>query len=163
MIVTYQHLSVEFKDGVAFIRIDRKHKRNALSESARDELIDVFSVAGNDPDVDVLALTGGTEVFSAGFDLEEVVASRFRTFTYRVEEWNKTIFGFPKPIVVGVGGAALAGGFDLALCGDVIVAADNAIFAHPEVEFGAIPSVALLEPPSPAVRASDDERGRGLT
>lgn len=103
----------------------------------------------------VIALTGGERVFSAGFDLEEVADSAFGTFGHRMTEWNRALYECPKPIVVGVAGPAIAGGFDLALCGDVIIAADNAVFGHPEIEFGAVPSVALLEPRVGLARARE--------
>jgi len=49
-----------------------------------------------------------------------------------------------KPLVTAVSGPALAGGFDLALAGDFIIASDTARFGHPEVNFGAAPALAVL-------------------
>jgi enoyl-CoA hydratase/carnithine racemase len=141
-----EHLVVAIEAGVGRITVAREDKRNALSEALRDELVDAMNAFAADDAVRVVLLTGGTKVFSAGFDLEEVAATKFATFAYRVEEYNEALYGFPKPIVAAIAGPALAGGFDLALCADVIVAADTAVFGHPEVEFGAVPSVALLEP-----------------
>lgn len=139
------YLETSVGDGVGMIRLAREDKRNALSEALRDELERQMVEFAQDPAVRVLSLTGGDRVFSAGFDLDEVADSGFGTFGHRMVEWNRALYECPKPVVVGVAGPAMAGGFDLALCGDVIIAADNAVFGHPEIEFGAVPSVALLE------------------
>lgn len=149
------YLETSVGDGVGTIRLTREDKRNALSEALRDELEHQMVEFAQDPDVRVIAMTGGDRVFSAGFDLDEVADSAFGTFGHRLAEWNQALYGCPKPIVVGVAGPAMAGGFDLALCGDVIIAADDAVFGHPEIEFGAVPSVALLEPRVGLARARE--------
>lgn len=132
----HEYLWVADEDGVRTITLHRPDKQNALSEKLRDELEACLTKAAADGAMRVALLTGGERVFSAGFDLKEVVATEFRTFEYRAPEFNAAVYGFPKPLVVAVGGPALAGGFDLALAGDVILAADTAVFGHPEVNFG---------------------------
>jgi enoyl-CoA hydratase/carnithine racemase len=144
--MSYTYLKVGVRDAVGRITLAREEKRNALSEALRDELVDVLTLIAGDDAVRVVLLSGGTRVFSAGFDLNEVATTRFATFGYRIDEYNEALFAFPKPIVAAVAGPALAGGFDLALSADIIVAAETAVFGHPEVEFGAVPSVALLAP-----------------
>lgn len=139
-------LEVTVRNRVATVRLCREHRRNALSEALRDALEQQFLACADDDAVAVVILTGGEQVFSAGFDLDEVAASGFATFDHRVEEFNRAVHGFPKPLVTAVSGPALAGGFDLALAGDIILAAETAVFGHPEVRFGAPPSIAKLWP-----------------
>ncbi len=140
----YECLTVETKDHVRTIRLNREEKRNALSMKMRDEIEACFCDADQDRHVAVVVLTGDERVFSAGFDLQEVVQTQFRTFRHRAEEFAQAVFGFSKPVITAVSGPALAGGFDLALAGDFIIASETAVFGHPEVDFGAPPAVAVL-------------------
>jgi enoyl-CoA hydratase/carnithine racemase len=142
--MTFDFLVVTTQHRVRTVRLNRLEKRNALSMKLRDELESCFTETDRDDDVAVAVLTGGNQVFSAGFDLQEVVSSRFETFGYRAREFNQAVHGFSKPLVTAVSGPALAGGFDLALAGDIIVASETARFGHPEVNFGAAPGLAVL-------------------
>ncbi|MFQ5435869.1 MAG: enoyl-CoA hydratase/isomerase family protein, partial [Anaerolineae bacterium] len=119
--VDYKDLLVSDKQGMRIITLNRPARRNALSERLRDELEACLNEAAADEAVRVVILTGGEQVFSAGFDLTEVAATEFGTFEHRAREFNTAVFAFPKPLVVAVSGPALAGGFDLALAGDVIL------------------------------------------
>ncbi|MBI2964414.1 MAG: enoyl-CoA hydratase/isomerase family protein [Deltaproteobacteria bacterium] len=148
-------LAITTQDGVRLVRLAREEKRNALSIAMRDELEACFTDAERDASVAVVVLTGGERVFCAGFDLEEVVATRFEAFRHRVREFNRAVFGFTKPLVVAVSGAAMAGGFDLALAGDFLLASETARFAHPEVNFGAAPTLAPLWTRIGLARATD--------
>ncbi|MFQ5626508.1 MAG: enoyl-CoA hydratase/isomerase family protein, partial [Methyloligellaceae bacterium] len=129
--MNYEYLLVEDEGSVHSITLNRPERRNALSEKLRDELEACLTKAADNEAVRVAVLTGGEQVFSAGFDLVEAAATEFRTFEHRAREFNTAVYGFPKPLVVAVSGPALAGGFDPALAGDVILAADTTIFGHP--------------------------------
>lgn len=142
--MAYEFLNVETTDGIRTIRLAREDKRNALSMKMRDEIESCLREADRDPDVAVAVLTGGERVFSAGFDLQEVVSTQFETFRYRAREFAEAAYGLSKPLITAVSGPAMAGGFDLALAGDFIIASETAVFAHPEVNFGAPPALAVL-------------------
>ncbi|MFQ5401100.1 MAG: enoyl-CoA hydratase/isomerase family protein [Anaerolineae bacterium] len=139
----YKDLLVQDEGGVRMIMLNRPARRNALNEQLRDELEACLNEAASDEAIRVVVLTGGEQVFSAGFDLAEVAATEFGTFEHRAREFNTAVFAFPKPLLTAVSGPALAGGFDLALAGDVILVSETAVFGHPEVSFG-VP--ALLSP-----------------
>lgn len=143
MKLSCEQLRFEDRGPVRTVTLNRPAKRNALSMQLRDELEACLNDAAEDEAIAVAVLTGGERAFSAGFDLAELVATELRAFDHRAREFNAAVYGFPKPLIVAVGGPALAGGFDLALAGDVILAADTAVFGHPEVNFG-VP--ALLSP-----------------
>lgn len=143
-LMDYEHLLVADQNSVRTITLNRPTKRNALSEKLREELESCLNEAAANENVRVVILTGGERVFSAGFDLTEAVATELRTFEYRAVEFHTAIYGFPKPLIVAVSGPAMAGGFDLALAGDIILASDTALFGHPEVSFGVPALVAPL-------------------
>jgi len=121
---------------LAVVELNRKRQKNALSMALRDELEAALGALEADSRVKAVILTGGAEAFSAGFDLKEVIETDFRAFAHRAVEFTEKTYFFKKPLVVAVAGPAFAGGFDLALSGDVIVAAEGASFGRPEIRFG---------------------------
>ena len=121
---------------LAVVELNRKRQKNALSMALRDELEAALGALEADSRVKAVILTGGAEAFSAGFDLKEVIETDFRAFAHRAVEFTEKTYFFKKPLVVAVAGPAFAGGFDLALSGDVIVAAEGASLGRPEIRFG---------------------------
>ena len=121
---------------LAVVELNRKRQKNALSMALRDELEVALGALEADSRVKAVILTGGAEAFSAGFDLKEVIETDFRAFAHRAVEFTEKTYFFKKPLVVAVAGPAFAGGFDLALSGDVIVAAEGASLGRPEIRFG---------------------------
>jgi enoyl-CoA hydratase/carnithine racemase len=138
------NVTIERDGPVAILRLDREDKRNALSIEMRDEIERAFHAFASTSDVHVVVLTGGRRVFSSGYDLEEVVRTDLESFVHRDVEFWTACYGFPKPVVAAVGGWALDGGLDLALAADIILAAKDATFGHPEVAFGVPPLFAPL-------------------
>src|SRR5512145_3251179 len=124
---------------IAVVELNRKPKRNALSMALRDQLEAALAGLEEDPEIKSVVLTGGTEFFSAGFDLQEMGETQLQAFTHRALEFQERTLFFKKPLVTAVAGFALAGGFDLAMAGDVVVAAEGAIFGRPEVLWGPNP------------------------
>jgi enoyl-CoA hydratase/carnithine racemase len=126
-------------DGIATVTIDRAAKRNALSTAVRDELSDALDLLAANDEVRCIVVTGAGDVFSAGFDLKEFVVDD-ADFQKRLWEssdrFHRTVLQFPLPVVAAVNGAALAGGFDLAVMCDLRIASTSATFAHPERTFG---------------------------
>jgi enoyl-CoA hydratase/carnithine racemase len=109
----------------------------------RDEIEHCFDIIENDANICSMVLTGGTETFCPGFDIAEVIDTNLESFSHRIMEYHVQLYTIAKPVVAAVSGFALAGGFDLALCGDIIIASETAIFGHPEIRFGVNP---LLSP-----------------
>ena len=127
-------------DGVVVLTLERPEKKNALSIAVRDEMSDALDLLAKDEGVKVVIITGAGDVFSAGFDLREFERLDDDDFTQALwassDRWHRTLIEFPLPTIAAVNGAALAGGFDLAVMCDMRVAADSARFAHPEIAFG---------------------------
>src|ERR1700680_3797451 len=116
-------------DGVAVLTLDRPEKRNALSIALRDEMSAALDVLAADEATRVVVITGVAEVFSAGFDLDEFAAPELASQLWASSDrWHRTVLTFPLPTVAAVNGAALGGGFDLAVMCDVRIASDAAQF-----------------------------------
>ncbi|MFD6303996.1 enoyl-CoA-hydratase DpgD, partial [Streptomyces sp. NPDC060223] len=138
----------EKRGHVAYVTLDRPRVLNAMDLRMHEELALIWDDFEADPDLWVAVLTGaGERAFSVGQDLGELVA-RFRvgsagtsTFGSRGKPgWPRLTerFDLTKPVVAKVRGHALGGGFELALACDLIIAAEDASFALPEVRLGLI-------------------------
>jgi enoyl-CoA hydratase len=127
----------EVSDGVAVITINRPEARNAVNGAVARGIAAAVDEFDASKDVSVLVLTGGGGTFSAGMDLKgflsgdaPVAGDRgFGGITQRPPA---------KPLIAAVEGYALAGGFELALACDLIVASEAAKFGLPEVKRGLV-------------------------
>ena len=126
-------------EGVALLTLDRPDKKNALSIALRDEMSDVLDRLADDESVKVVVITGAGDTFSAGFDLKEFDRLDDEAHAAQLwassDRWHRTLIEFPLPVIAAINGAALAGGFDLAVMCDIRIASTSARFAHPEQSF----------------------------
>lgn len=125
--------------GVATLTVNRPNKKNALSIAVRDAISDHLDQLADDPELKALIITGSGSCFSAGFDLDEFAVDEpaFRDRLWASSDrFHHAVLRFPLPTIAAVNGAALAGGFDLALLCDIRVAVTSASFGHPEHGFG---------------------------
>ena len=127
-------------DGIATLTLNRPEKKNALSIALRDELSDALAALAADDRAKTVIVTGASDAFCAGFDLKEFQRVSEPGFGDRLwassDRYHRACLEFPLPMIAAVNGAALAGGFDLAVMCDIRVAADTARFGHPEIAFG---------------------------
>jgi enoyl-CoA hydratase len=137
-------LSIERRQSVALVTLQRPEKRNALSIDLRVELADAFGALGEDDDVGCIVLSGAGSAFCAGMDV-----SQFGGDTEHKRRLVETSTGAfeavgscPRPVIAAVNGPALAGGFALALLCDLRVADPSATFGFPELPRGIPPSYA---------------------
>ena len=130
------------------LTLNRPAKLNALTAELRDELSGAVAEAADDDHVRVIAIAGAGRAFCAGYDLSEAApptAWAWRDVLARDVEATLAIWSCPKPVIAQVHGFALAGGLELAMACDLIVAADDAQLGEPEIRFGSAP-VTLLMP-----------------
>lgn len=127
---------VERRDRLMVITINRPHTKNAVDGAVSRGLASAMDLLDEDPGLSVAILTGAGGSFCAGMDLKAfargetiVVEGRGMGFTERPPA---------KPLIAAVEGFALAGGTELALATDLIVAADNSAFGLPEVKRGLV-------------------------
>ena len=127
-------------DGIATLTLNRPEKKNALSIALRDEFSDALAVLAADEGVKVVVVTGAGDAFCAGFDLKEFQRVGEPGFGDKLwassDRYHRACLEFPLPMIAAVNGAAVAGGFDLAVMCDIRIAADSARFGHPEISFG---------------------------
>jgi enoyl-CoA hydratase len=140
--MSYSDILFSVENGVGTVTLNRPREMNALSRNLCGELSCLMEELKDDPKVNVVIVTGGTEIFSAGIDLAELTRlspTQYKTYFEPIIDYYLSLFDFPKPMVAAVMGIALGGGFNLALACDFIIASETAIFAHPEVKFGLNP------------------------
>lgn len=140
--MTYANLAVEVRDGVAFLRVNRPEKLNALNAATLAELQSAFESFRTGAEVRAVVFTGaGEKAFIAGADISEfanygTVAAR--EMAVRGQRLTVTIEELGKPVIAAVNGFALGGGCELAMACHVRLAAENAKFGQPEVKLGII-------------------------
>jgi enoyl-CoA hydratase len=137
-------LSLERREDVAVVTLQRPEKRNALSIDLRIELTDAFGALSEDAEVGAIVLTGAGPAFCSGMDTSQFGGDR--EHKEKLVETSigafRAVGGCAKPVVAGVNGPALAGGFALALLCDLRIAAEEASFGFPELPRGIPPSYA---------------------
>jgi enoyl-CoA hydratase len=123
---------------VRVVVIDRPDRANAIDLETAEALADTFDALERDDDTAAVVLTGaGERVFSAGMDLKAVEAGQAGQINGVAGGFAGLVRReFPKPIIAAVNGAAMGGGFEIVLACDLVVAAEHARFALPEVTRG---------------------------
>jgi enoyl-CoA hydratase len=141
----------ETRGPAAWITLNRPEKLNALNVDVLARLEEALGQARDDDAVKVVVLTGAGRAFCAGFDLSEEAS----TAVEGAHAWHgildadvtatMRVWAFPKPTICAVRGYCLAGGCELAMACDMIVAAESGRFGEPEIRYGSGP-VTLLMP-----------------
>jgi enoyl-CoA hydratase len=124
-------------DGVATITINRPEARNAVNAAVALAIADATDQIDRRADIAVAVITGAGGTFSAGMDLKAFLRGE------NVKPYGRGLAGLTnaairKPLIAAVEGYALAGGFEMALACDLIVAAETAKFGLPEVKRGLV-------------------------
>lgn len=138
----YETIIYKKEGGRGIIIFNRPDKLNALNRKVFEELSIIFEETERDPEVKVLILTGGTDLFGAGADIQMISDLKSSTECYLFIGQNKTyhlLETLGKPTIASIGGFCLGGMLELALCCDFRIAADNAQFGLPEVKLGILP------------------------
>ncbi|GAB2896832.1 crotonase/enoyl-CoA hydratase family protein [Paralcaligenes sp. KSB-10] len=130
---------VEVVDRILIITVNRPEARNAINYETAQELAVAFDRLDQDKDIVLGILTGAGNTFSAGMDLKAFAGSGQRPL---IE--GRGFAGLcerppQKPMIAAVEGYALAGGCEMVLACDLVVAASNANFGLPEVKRGLVP------------------------
>jgi len=146
---------LEVSERIATVTINRPEARNALSSAVLRLLPERLRAADANPEVDVIILTGADPAFCAGLDLRELGASGAnldatgtgdRTAASTSARRGPARGPFPgltKPLIGAVNGAAITGGFELALNCDFLVASEHAKFGDTHTRVGVMPGWGL--------------------
>ena len=141
--------------GYAVITLNRPQAMNAMSRALLTELTEAIEALTDDPDVRVLILTGSGRAFCAGLDLKEL-GSGEATLGRGGEPVSLTdpvlaLENFRGPVIGAINGAAVTGGFELALACDVLLASREARFADTHARIGIAPGWGLSQKLSRAI------------
>jgi enoyl-CoA hydratase len=123
----------ERRDGVLLITLNRPEARNAVNLAVAQGIASALDSLDGDPDVTVGVLTGAGAGFCAGMDLKAFVAGE-RPFLEERGFAGIVQRGSHKPLIAAIEGFAVAGGLEIALACDLIVAARGARLGIPEVK-----------------------------
>jgi enoyl-CoA hydratase/carnithine racemase len=138
-------IEFEVRDDVAWVTLNRPHKINALSHAMDLELARAWDEVDRDPQVRVAVLRGrGDAGFCAGADLTETHAQRSPSLGGGLTGLGGPSRDLQKPLVAAVHGRVIGGGLELALCAEIIVAAEDSRFSMPEVRSGIISGVGVM-------------------
>ncbi len=153
-------VEMEREDRVAWLRLNRPEKLNALSRELVAALADAVASFAGDHSVAAIVLTGNGRCFSAGADvsqLRELNGASGREFITRLHQLMAAIRALPQIVIAAVHGYCFGGAAELAAACDLRIAADSARFGMPEIKVG-LPSVieaALFVPLVGLGRAAD--------
>ncbi|WP_317928426.1 enoyl-CoA hydratase-related protein [Halioxenophilus sp. WMMB6] len=132
-------IQFETKDHIALITLDKAERRNAVDGKMTRELRSALNRFESDPKLRVAILSGNGPLFCAGMDLAAFASGEAQD----ILRGEGRFAGFVaakrvKPVIAAVHGAALAGGLELMLACDLVIAAEGTIFGLPEVRRGII-------------------------
>ena len=140
---------VETRGPVMEVTIDRP-KANAIDAATSRIMGDVFATFRDDPDLRCAIITAiGEKFFCPGWDLKAAAAGEPPDADYGVGGFGglQQLPGLDKPVIAAVNGLAFGGGFEIALSADLILAAEHATFALPEINSGTLADAATIKLP----------------
>jgi enoyl-CoA hydratase/carnithine racemase len=136
-------VQISAADGVGLIRLNRPEKRNAFDAEQIAAFEDALAWLATAPDVRVAVLTGNGPAFCAGGDIttfDAIDAAAAHPYTRRGYDVLRPLETGERPVIAAVEGPCLAGGLEIALACDFIIAGESAKFGFGEVDLGLIPA-----------------------
>lgn len=140
----HQHILVEREGGIALVTLNRPDKMNPLDWATVRELRDAVAAFAREPDIAVVVITGAGRAFSAGGDLAGYIRlygspAEFRTFLQDFHDVLAAIEASEQIYVAAVNGFCVAGGLELMLACDLVLAAEGAKIGDGHLNFGQLP------------------------
>jgi len=145
--MAYETLTIEKKDGVAVLTLNRPETHNAMNHAMFLELGVAAKELQNDPEVRAVVMTGAGKSFSSGLDLGSFVglaqlsALQIHAFLKEVQGTFLAFEMMDKPVIAAVNGLAFGGATEIMLACDIRIASDDAKFNLMEIKFGIIPDL----------------------
>ena len=146
-------LEVSKDGGVTTVTLNRPTAMNALSRDLRIALADTVDALEADTETHIMILTGAGKAFCAGLDLKELGANASSALNDTIQDRDpvRSLGRFSGPIIGGINGVAITGGFEVALACDVLIASENARFADTHARVGILPGWGLSQKLSRAI------------
>jgi enoyl-CoA hydratase/carnithine racemase len=136
----FQTLVWERRGAAAWITLNRSAALNAISPAMLRELDAALTRATGEPGLAALVLAGRGRAFCAGADLKAIQETGdFHGFLGEALDTFERLEQFPLPVIAAVNGMALAGGLELVLCCDLVIAAESARFGDAHANYGLVP------------------------
>lgn len=135
-----QFITTSVRGEVGLVELNRPKVLNALNRQMVSEILSALEDYDLNPAIKAIVLAGKGRAFAAGADIDEMIdadAISLETLN-QFTDWDRIAL-VKKPIIGAVHGFALGGAFELALCCDILFAAENAEFGFPEVSLGIMP------------------------
>jgi len=139
--MAFETITVETRDHVGVITLDRPEALNALNGALIGELATVIRRYEDDSAIGAIVITGSEKAFAAGADIKEMAERTYPQVLiddFIGGDWE-AVARARKPVIAAVSGYALGGGCELAMMCDVILASESARFGLPEITLGVIP------------------------
>ncbi|EPD53945.1 hypothetical protein HMPREF1210_00768 [Paenisporosarcina sp. HGH0030] len=136
----FEFIETSIEGNVALIELNRPRQLNSLNRKMVRELVEAMEGFDRDDQVRVMVLAGKGRAFSAGADIDEMTNddSISLELLNQFADWDRLAL-IKKPIIGAVKGFVFGGGFELALCCDVLITASGTEFSFPEVGLGVMP------------------------
>lgn len=136
---------VERDQGVTTVTLNRPEALNALSAALRNEIARTFNQLADDPETEVVILTGAGRAFTVGLDLKELGGEKSATESISSQDLSRAVGSLKQPIIGAINGYAITGGFELALMCDFMIASTAARFADTHARVGVVPGWGLSQ------------------
>ncbi len=144
--MSYKNIVYEQRGVTGWLALNRPDDMNALDPDTVSEMNEAVAAAAADKKVRVLVLTGKGRAFCAGADLKFIkgalkdgVGPEMGPYLDGFSSMCNGLENFPQPVIASVNGLALAGGLELLLCCDLVIAAESARIGDAHANFGLIP------------------------
>ena len=136
----FEFIETDIKESIGIIQLNRPKQLNSLNRNMVGEIIVALEEYDRDDNVRVIILTGKGRAFSAGADIDEMTGDDPISLELlnQFADWDRFTL-IKKPIIGAVKGFVFGGGFELALCCDLLIAASGTAFSFPEVGLGVMP------------------------
>jgi len=142
MYMSFTQIILEKKPPVAKITLNRPEALNALSPTLLSELNQALEEVEKDQQIKVVVLTGSGRAFCAGADLKFMAQTQQKELFDYIQMLDEVFFKLErldKPVIAAVNGYTLAGGLELTLCCDLVVASEQAIFGDEHINRSLMP------------------------
>lgn len=138
----WKTITVERRDRVGLITLNRPEALNALNFELMTELVAAASELDADTGIGAIVLAGSAKAFAAGADIKEMVSKDYQEMYASdwFEGWSR-FTAVRTPLIAAVSGFALGGGCELVMMCDIVIAGENAKFGQPEIKLGVIPGM----------------------